>query len=81
MGSSQCVAQFEAFPASDTDKMIEASRAIDLPSQRSSVVAAGALSSAEVETYEMSSWVLTQVELVAHATREVARALASWPNE
>ncbi|MGA9419465.1 MAG: Na/Pi symporter [Candidatus Cybelea sp.] len=79
---AQCVAQFEAFPASNTGKIIEASRALDLPSQRSSIIAAGAPSSAEVETYEMSSWVLTQVELVAHATREVARALEdSRPNE
>ena len=79
---AQCVAQFEAFPASNTGKIIEASRALDLPSQRSSIIAAGALSSAEVETYEMSSWVLTQAELVAHATREVAQALEdSRPNE
>ncbi|MGA8099056.1 MAG: Na/Pi symporter [Candidatus Cybelea sp.] len=72
---AQVVAAFERFPASSGGEIIEASRALDLRSRRASMVAVGAESAAEIETYEMSSWVLTQVELVAHATREIARAL------
>jgi phosphate:Na+ symporter len=72
---SQVVAKFEEFPASDLNEITEASRALDLSSRRSSIVAAGAAAAGGAEAYEMSSWVLTQVELVTHATREIARAL------
>jgi hypothetical protein len=75
---ARAVVKFETFPARRVEDDAASSPALDLSNQRLSVVAAAyASDSAGVEAYEMSSWILTQVELIGHATREIGRALAA----
>jgi hypothetical protein len=72
---ARAVVTFERFPATQVDDAASSS-ALDLSNRRLSVIAAAYGSDRDgVEAYEMSSWILTQVELIGHATREIGRAL------
>ncbi|MGC1381178.1 MAG: Na/Pi symporter [Candidatus Baltobacteraceae bacterium] len=73
---ARAVAGFAAFPATQAEEMPGLLQTLDLPSRRTSILTTGEVANgAKAEAYEMGSWILTQIELVAHAAREIARAL------